>query len=82
MAGRAQLPAHLHQLCVTNVITVLDKEFVLFDKEEIVQLFLEYGVGIRPEDAAWLKETLINSAAHLAVPFPPCKLANFLTYLQ
>lgn len=56
MAGRAQLPAHLHQLCATNVITVLDKEFVLFDKEEIVQLFLEYGVGIRPEDAAWLKQ--------------------------
>lgn len=56
MAGRAQLPAHLHQLCATNVITVLDKDFVLFDKEEIVQLFLEYGVGIRPEDAAWLKQ--------------------------
>ena len=28
------------------------------------------------------REPLINSAAHLAVPFPPCKLANFLTYLQ
>ena len=29
-----------------------------------------------------IKEPLINSAAHLAVPFPPCRLANFLTYLQ
>ena len=28
------------------------------------------------------KEPLINSAAHLAAPFPPDKPANFLTYLQ
>ena len=28
------------------------------------------------------KEPLINSAAHLAVPFPPCELANFLTCRQ
>ena len=33
-------------------------------------------------DSLMPKEPLINSAAHLAVPFPPCKLANFLTYLQ
>ena len=29
-----------------------------------------------------VKEPLINSAAHLAAPFPPDKLANFLTYLR
>ena len=46
----------LHQLCATNVITVLDKDFVLFDEEEIIQLFLEYGTAIKPEDAAWLKQ--------------------------
>ena len=57
MAGRAQLPAHLHQLCATNVITLLDKDFVLFDEEEIVQIFLEYGIAVKPEDAAWLKKT-------------------------
>ena len=57
MAGRAQLPAHLHQLCATNVIAVLGKDFVLMDEEEIVQLFLEYGVSLKPEDAAWLKQT-------------------------
>ncbi|MBQ6325686.1 MAG: hypothetical protein IJI26_06435 [Clostridia bacterium] len=57
MAGRAQLPAHLRQLCATNVITVLGKDFVLMDEEEIVQLFLDYGVSLKPEDAAWLKQT-------------------------
>ena len=51
MAGRAQLPAYLHQLCATNVVAVLDKDFVLFDEEEIIQLFLEYGTAIKPEDA-------------------------------
>ena len=56
MAGRAQLPAYLHQLCATNVVAVLDKDFVLFDEEEIIQLFLEYGTAIKPEDAAWLKQ--------------------------
>jgi hypothetical protein len=56
MAGRAQLPAYLHQLCATNIVAVLDKDFVLFDEEEIIQLFLEYGTAIKPEDAAWLKQ--------------------------
>ncbi|MBQ8963748.1 MAG: hypothetical protein IJ089_08110 [Clostridia bacterium] len=56
MAGRAQLPTYLRQLCATNVITVLDKDFVLMDEEEIIQLFLEYGVNIKPEDASWLKQ--------------------------
>ena len=57
MAGRAQLPARLHQLCATNAITVLGKDFVLMDEEEIIQLFLEYGVNLKPEDAAWLQQT-------------------------
>ncbi|MDO5118358.1 MAG: hypothetical protein Q4D34_07720, partial [Eggerthellaceae bacterium] len=56
LAGRAQLPAYLYQLCATNVITVLDKSFVLMNEDEIIQLFLEYGVCLKPEDAAWLRQ--------------------------
>ena len=33
------------------------------------------------ETRSSVKETLIYSAAHLAMPFPSCELANFLTCL-
>ena len=57
MAGRAQLPAQLHQLCATNIIAILDKDFVLFNEDEIAQLFMEYGISLKLEDAAWLKRS-------------------------
>ncbi|MBR2823218.1 MAG: hypothetical protein IKE24_06015 [Clostridia bacterium] len=50
LAGRAQQPSALHSLCVTGMITVLGREFVLFSEEEIIQLFLEYGIELRPSD--------------------------------
>ena len=56
LAGRAQLPSHLRELCATGVITLLGKDFVLMDVEEIRQLFLEYGVTLKAEDATWLKQ--------------------------
>ena len=41
LAGRGQLPAELHRLCSSGAITVLGRDFLMFDEEEIVQLFLE-----------------------------------------
>lgn len=50
LAGRAQLPAELHRLCSSGVIAMLGREFAMFDGEEIIQLFLEYGVELLPSD--------------------------------
>ena len=41
LTGRAQIPPALYSLCSTGMITVLGKDFVMFNDEEIIQLFLE-----------------------------------------
>lgn len=56
LAGRAQLPLALETLCATGNIHILGKDFVLFDEEEICQLFLDYGLDLKPSDIAFLKE--------------------------
>ena len=58
LVGRAQLPTELHRLCVTGAIAMLDKDFVMFDGEEVVQLFLEYGIELRPADVQLILELL------------------------
>ena len=58
LAGRAQLPAALYSLCVTGMITVLDKDFVLFSDEEIIQLFLEYDTELTPADVQKIQDWL------------------------
>ena len=58
LAGRAQLPAALHSLCSSGMIAVLDKDFVMFDDEEIIQLFLEYGVELLPADIRLIQDRL------------------------
>lgn len=55
LAGRAQLPPGLETLCQTGVVHVLDNSFVLFSEEEIRQLFLDYGLDLKPADIAYLK---------------------------
>ena len=58
LAGRAQLPAELHTLCVSGVIATLGREFMMFDAEEIVQLFLEYGIELLPSDVRLILDNL------------------------
>ena len=58
LTGRAQLPAALYSLCVTGMITVLGKDFVLFNDEEIIQLFLEYGIELTPSDVQKIQDWL------------------------
>ena len=50
LAGRGQAPSALHGLCSSGVIAVLGREFIMFDEEEIVQLFLEYSIELLPSD--------------------------------
>ena len=50
VAGRAQLPAVLRKLCFGGSVAVLGWDFVMFDKEEVIQLFLEYGIELLPSD--------------------------------
>ena len=57
LAGRAQKLVQMQQLCITGVITILDKEYVLLDEEEIRELFLSYHVMLRQGDIKWLKQT-------------------------
>lgn len=58
LAGRAQMPAYLHRLCANGVIAILKMEFVMFSKDEIEQLFLDYGIALTPPDIDFLKEAL------------------------
>ena len=58
LAGRGQVPAELHRLCSSGAITVLGRDFLMFDEEEIVQLFLEYGVELVPSDVKLISENL------------------------
>ncbi len=58
LAGRAQMPVELHRLCSSGVIAVLGREFMMFDEEEIVQLFLEYGVELVPADVRLIQDRL------------------------
>ena len=58
LAGRAQLPAELYRLCVSGAIATLAREFMMFDEEEIVQLFLGYGIELIPSDVRLILEKL------------------------
>ena len=58
LAGRAQMPAELHSLCSTGVIATLDKAFMMFDEEEILQLFLEYKIELLPSDVHMILDQL------------------------
>lgn len=58
LAGRAQLPAALHGLCSIGVIATLGKEFMMFDGEEVEQLFLEYGIELLPPDVQMILDNL------------------------
>ncbi len=58
LAGRAQMPTELLSLCSAGVVARLDKAFMMFDGEEIVQLFLEYGIDLLPSDVRMIQEQL------------------------
>ena len=58
LAGRAQMPAELHSLCSAGVIATLDKAFMMFDEEEILQLFLEYKIELLPSDVHMILDQL------------------------
>ena len=58
LAGRAQMPAELHSLCSAGVIATLDRTFMMFDGEEIVQLFLAYGIELSPPDVRMILDQL------------------------
>ena len=58
LAGRGQTPSALYNLCSTGMITVLGKDFVMFNDEEIIQLFLEYGIELMPSDVRMILDWL------------------------
>ena len=58
LAGRAQLPMALHSLCSSGIISMLGRDFMMFDEEEVVQLFLEYGIELLPSDVQQILEQL------------------------
>ena len=58
LAGRAQMPSELYSLCAAGSIEKLDWKFMMFDEEETVQLFLEYGLELRPSDVRMIQERL------------------------
>ncbi len=58
LSGRCQVPPSLYNLCSTGMITVLSKDFMMFNSEEIVQLFLEYGIELTPSDVHMILDHL------------------------
>lgn len=58
LAGRAQLPTPLHSLCASGVVAMLGRKFVMFDEEELVQLFLEYSIELLPSDVRLILDEL------------------------
>ncbi len=58
LSGRAQMPSELYSLCSAGVIARLGREFMMFDQEEIVQLFLEYELELTKNDVRLILEHL------------------------
>ncbi len=58
LAGRAQLPASMRRLCAGGAVAMLGREFMMFDGEEIEQLFLEYGIALLPSDIQLILDRL------------------------
>lgn len=58
LAGRGQTPSALYNLCSTGMITVLGKDYMMFNDEEIIQLFLEYGIELMPSDVRMILDWL------------------------
>ena len=58
LSGRGQLPSALYSLLAAGVIAVLDKDFLMFSEEEIIQLFLEYGIELTPADVRMITDSL------------------------
>ena len=58
LAGRAQLPAELDRLCSVGIIGITGREYVMFDEEEIIQLFLEYGLELIPAEVRMILDRL------------------------
>lgn len=61
LAGRAKMPACLRSLVMSGRAAVLEKEFVLFSKEEAEQLFLDYGLRPLPQDLAYITKQFWSS---------------------
>ena len=57
MAGRAQMPECLRKLCASGLITLLSKDFVMFSKDEMEQLLLDYGLSLPPADIEFLRQS-------------------------
>lgn len=60
MAGRSQGLEALHTMYIRGDIAILDRNFVLFEMEEIEQLLLDYGIELGPLDLAYLKERMMG----------------------
>ena len=58
LAGRAQLPAKLDKQCLIGNIVVMGRDYVMFDEEEIIQLFLEYGIELVPAEVRMILDRL------------------------
>ena len=54
LAGRAKKPACLRTLMMKGCAAVLDKDFVLFNRDETEQLLLDYGLQLLPQDLDYL----------------------------
>lgn len=67
LSGRAQLPRELHSLCSSGVIAVLDNDFIMFDEEETIQLFLEYGIELLPAEVRLIRNQLHGWAFGLQI---------------
>ena len=50
LSGRAQQPLHLQSLCARGIAAQLKWDFLMFSDDEIQQLFLEYGIPMKPSD--------------------------------
>ena len=61
IAGRAKKPACLRTLMMKGRAAVLDKDFVLFNKEEAEQLLLDYGFQLLPQDLDYLISACLGS---------------------
>lgn len=76
LAGRGQMPDFLHAMHANSLITVFDRDFILFEEEEIRQLFLSYGIVLKPVDVNYLHimaggwPTMLHSTAQLLAQDP------------
>ncbi len=60
LAGREKQPSFLRNLFSSGVLTQIGPNFVLFNEEEVNQVFLDYGISLSQDNVAFIRQNCLG----------------------